>query len=327
METQQLKKPAAMEEADPQFARDVDTGLSAEPKFLSSRYFYDAEGDRIFQQIMKMPEYYLTECEYGIFDRQKEEILQAIHRGRKFNLVELGAGDGYKTKLLLKHFLEQGVDFEYYPVDISGNVLHNLKNDLQKEFPDLKVSTLNYEYFTALERLNELDGSPKVILFLGSNIGNFTPERAHSFFNKLREAIQPGDQLLSGIDLKKDPRTILKAYNDAAGITKSFNLNLLERINRELGGNFKLANWDHFPSYDPFTGECRSYLMSTVHQDVEIEALGKSFHFHHSEPVHMEISKKYSLKEIEKLARQTGFTVKKHFTDSKEYFVDSLWEK
>ncbi|MDZ7846290.1 MAG: L-histidine N(alpha)-methyltransferase [Owenweeksia sp.] len=221
------------------FASDVAKGLAADPKFLSSRYFYDARGDQIFQQIMKMPEYYLTACEYEIFNQQKDALLKAISRDKKFSLVELGAGDGYKTKVLLAHFLERGVNFEYYPVDISKNVLLELKKELQDKFPDLVVTPLNYEYFTALERLNQLDDSPKTILFLGGNMGNFSAARAHNFYNKLHEVMQPGDQVLNGIDLKKNPRNILKAYNDESGITKAFNLNLLNRINRELGGNFK----------------------------------------------------------------------------------------
>ncbi len=310
-----------------QFAQDVDEGLSAKNKYLSSRYFYDAKGDKIFQQIMKMPEYYLTNCEYEIFDLQKDAILNAIRPEGKFNLVELGAGDGYKTKLLLEHFLKQEVDFEYFPVDISGDVLEGLAADLQKRFPNLNVTLLNNEYFSALDRLNEMENCPKVILFLGSNMGNFTPERAQIFFSKLQQAMNPGDKLLIGVDLKKDPRTILKAYNDTAGITSSFNLNLLERMNKELGANFNLNNWEHYPTYDPFTGECRSYLMSTVNQEVYIEATGKTYKFKHSEPIHMEISRKYSLEDLEDLAAKTGFRVQKHFLDSKGYFVDTLWEK
>lgn len=310
-----------------QFAKDVHEGLSAPQKFLSSRYFYDAKGDKIFQQIMNMPEYYLTGCEYEIFDRQKDAILKAIHPGKKFNLVELGAGDGYKTKLLLRHFLDKKIDFEYFPVDISGDVLKSLKADLAKNFEGLKVTLLNYEYFTALEKLNDLDDSPKVILFLGSNIGNFTPERASAFFEKLNHVMLPGDKLLSGIDLKKNPNTILKAYNDPAGITRSFNLNLLERMNRELGANFDIDYWDHFPTYDPFTGECRSYLMSCRQQKVTIAATGHTYSFRDNEPVHMEISRKYRIDQIEDLAQRTGFEVLEHFTDSKRYFVDTLWEK
>lgn len=310
-----------------QFAKDVDEGLSAKHKHLSSRYFYDAIGDKIFQKIMQMPEYYLTDCEYEIFDLQKAEILSQIQPEGKFDLVELGAGDGYKTKLLLDYFLKQNANFEYFPVDISKDVLQGLETDLNQLFPDLKVTTLNHEYFSALERLNDMGNCPKVVLFLGSNIGNFSPELALSFFKELNDTLRVGDKLLIGVDLKKDPRTILQAYNDPAGITRSFNLNLLTRMNNELGANFKLENWDHYPNYDPFTGECRSYLMSTVDQDVHIEALQRTYSFKHSEPIHMEISRKYSLENLEEVASKTGFNVQKHFLDSRQYFVDSLWEK
>ena len=310
-----------------QFARDVDEGLSSDPKQLSSRYFYDAKGDKIFQDIMRMPEYYLTECEFEIFNNQKEQILKSIEPGQKFNLVELGAGDGYKTKILLEFLINQDVDFEYFPVDISGDVLVELKSDLLNKWPQLKVSTLNYEYFTALKKLNELDQSPKVVLFLGSNIGNFSPSQADLFFKELNDIMQENDQLLCGIDLKKDPNVILAAYNDPAGITRSFNMNLLDRMNRELGANFDLNQFDHFPTYDPFTGEARSYILSKIAQQVDIEVTGKSYTFDKAEAIHMEISRKYTLHQIEQLARVTGFKVKKHFTDSRDYFVDTLWGK
>ncbi len=309
------------------FAADVERGLSATPKYLSSKYFYDAEGDKIFQQIMRMPEYYLTDCEYKIFNRQKEGILSAISGGEKFDLVELGAGDGYKTKVLIQYFLEKNVDFEYFPVDISKDVLDYLKEDLNREFPNLKVTPLNYEYFAALEKLNQLNGAPKVLLFLGSNIGNFDITAVEKFYNGLHQVMNHGDQILNGIDLKKDPRTIRRAYDDPSGITKRFNLNLLTRMNRELGANFNIDNFDHYASYDPLSGEARSYLMSMVKQEVKIDAIEKTFSFDHSEPIHTEISRKYSLGEIENLASKTNFRVKEHFLDSKEYFVDSLWIK
>lgn len=310
-----------------QFAKDVHNGLSSDPKSLSSKYFYDAKGDKIFQDIMRMEEYYLTDCEFEIFNQQKAEILNTIQAGNKFNLVELGAGDGYKTKVLLQYLIDQNVDFEYFPVDISGNVLKHLKDDLTQKWPNLKVTTLNYEYFTALEKLNELDQSPKVILFLGSNIGNFNLVQADSFFGRLNEVMQCGDQLLSGIDLKKDPNVILAAYNDKDGITQSFNMNLLERMNRELGANFNLDQFAHFPTYDPFTGEARSYIISKIKQEVSIQSTGETYSFASAEAIHMEISRKYTLYQIEKLAQRTGFEVKKHFTDNREYFVDTLWKK
>ncbi len=309
------------------FANDVLTGLSAQPKSLPSRYFYDAKGDRIFQQIMRMPEYYLTNCEFEVFEQQKQQILEAIDPGKKFDLVELGAGDGFKTKVLLRHFLEQNADFEYFPVDISNDVLKHLADDLSQLFPDLNVSVLNYEYFQALKKLNELDDSPKVILFLGSNIGNFTPESVVSFFKELNNTMRQGDMLLSGIDLKKDPGVILEAYNDKTGITREFNLNLLDRINRELEADFIIDNFKHYPIYDPVSGEARSYLISLKEQDVRIGSLNRTFHFERAEPIHMEISKKYSLREIQDLADVTNFKVKRHFTDNRKYFVDSLWVK
>ena len=308
------------------FAEDVDKGLSAETKFLSSRYFYDKAGDRLFQKIMRMPEYYLTDCEYEIFEQQKAAILKTLDIDEHFDLVELGAGDGYKTKLLLRHFLDNA-DFEYFPVDISINALEQLRQSLSEQFPELHVHPLNHEYFKALEELNSFDKSPKLILFLGSNIGNFTLDRADHFFYKLHQVMNPGDQVLCGIDLKKDPEVILEAYNDAAGITRDFNLNLLVRINRELGGNIDPAKFRHYPTYDPQSGECRSYLVSLTDQEITLEVTHKKYHLRKHEAIHTETSRKYSLQEIENLASHNGFRVKRHFVDSRNYFTDSLWIK
>lgn len=308
-----------------QFAIDVDNGLGENPKNLSSKYFYDSTGDKIFQEIMRMPEYYLTDCEFEIFQTQKAEILKAIGTVGKFNLVELGAGDGLKTKILIEYFLAQNIDFEYFPIDISADVLAELKSDLSKRFPKLKVTTLNYEYFAALEKLNEMDPSPKVLLFLGGNIGNFTNDMALDFYAQLAKILNDDDKIISGVDLKKDPYTILEAYNDKAGITRSFNMNLLTRMNRELGGNFNLDQFDHYPTYDPKSGEARSYLISRIKQSVTIQATGKTYEFEASEAIHMEISKKYSLAEIKELAENSGFRVVEGFSDERGYFVDTLW--
>ena len=307
------------------FATDVDKGLGEYPKNLSSKYFYNAEGDKIFQDIMKMPEYYLTDCEFEIFEKQKAQILESIQTKGKFNLVELGAGDGLKTKILIQYFSDQNVEFEYFPIDISADVLNELKSDLEFRFPKLKVHPLNYEYFEALEKLNELDGSPKVLLFLGGNIGNFSNKMALDFYSQLNGILNDDDKIISGIDLKKNPHIILDAYNDKTGITRSFNMNLLKRMNTELGANFNLAQFEHYPTYDPKTGEARSYIISKVAQIVEIKTLRKSYEFKAWEAIHMEISKKYDLDQIEKLAKRSGFMVLKNFQDEKRYFVDSLW--
>ena len=311
----------------PDFARDVLEGLTSTPKFLSSRYFYDEKGDSIFQQIMAMPTYYLTDCEYEILETQKETILTLLG-GTKvpFQLIELGAGDGTKTKILLDYFLQQKADFEYLPIDISDNALSLLEEDLQTNFPHLKVRPTQGEYFEALHHLTQRSEIKKVILFLGANIGNFNIEQALAFLNKMAQNLQKGDILLIGFDLKKKPATIIEAYNDKEGITRSFNLNLLERINRELGGNFNCDQFEHYPLYNPETGEMKSYLISTKEQEVHIEALGRQFHFDEWETIHVEVSQKFSLAQISSMAEKSGFRVVKNLFDSKRYFVDSVWE-
>lgn len=309
---------------DPAFARDVQAGLSRKPKKLYSKYFYDQRGDELFQNIMRMPEYYLTGSEHSIFSARGADILEAIGR-EAFELIELGAGDGYKTKVLLSCFLQQGVAFEYRPVDISQNVLNHLQNDLREEWPQLPVRPLNGDYFKVLGQLKDEESKRKVVLFLGANIGNYTRQEAQSFLSELRDQLTPGDLLLIGFDLKKDPAIILRAYNDPAGVTAAFNLNLLARINRELSADFDLDKFRHWEAYDPTTGAARSYLVSEQAQVVEIKALQQSFSFEAWEAIDVELSLKYSPREIEELATAAGFALKEHFYDERRYFVDSLW--
>ena len=296
------------------------------PKRLSSKYFYDEKGDKLFQAIMKMDEYYLTNSEYEIFSLQKDQILQAIlTRKKPFQLIEFGAGDGLKTKLLLEFLMEIDADFEYIPIDISSHVLEELESQLKIKWPNLickpKVST----YFEALHDLRS--DKTKLVLFLGSNIGNFNLIEAQEFISNVNENLNSGDYFLLGVDLKKDPRVILSAYNDKGGVTKAFNLNLLDRINRELDGNFRTENFDHFPTYDPVSGETKSFLISKTKQLVELKKLNKTIEFNYAEPIFMEISKKYDLEELEFLASKTNFEFVEHFHDCKHYFVDTLWKK
>ena len=306
------------------FAQDVLQGLSGAPKKLSSKYFYDEQGDKLFQQIMRMPEYYLTDCELEIFKNQKGRILQAIGQNH-FQLLELGAGDGMKTKVLLRHFLEQGVEFQYQPIDISPNVLLELEESLRAELPQLNVKSLPGDYFKVLHELRSGSGQPKVVLFLGANIGNYTLGQAQKFLRSVAQELNPGDLLLTGFDLKKDPEVILSAYNDPAGITAAFNLNLLRRLNRELGANFELQDFKHWETYNPLTGETKSYIVSRKDQHIFIKALNRSFHFEAWEAINVELSKKYSVPELETLAGQAGFSIQQHFFDKNNYFVDSLW--
>jgi L-histidine N-alpha-methyltransferase len=309
---------------DPQFGEDVVRGLSATPKNLPSRYFYDEKGDRLFQEIMNMPEYYLTNCEYEIFQQQKVDILEAFDL-ESFDLVELGAGDGFKTKVLLSHFLHQGVSFRYIPIDISPFVLGQLEKSLTAELPGLVVEPLQGEYQKALQQLSAVSDRPKVVLFLGSSIGNFTLKDATRFLQSLRSTLNSGDELLIGFDLKKEPQVILDAYNDPAGITAAFNLNLLSRINRELQGNIQVEQFRHWETYHPITGEARSFLVSTRQQRAWLEAVQFEVRFSAWEAIQVELSQKYSPEEIEGLASASGFSLKRHFLDSKAYFIDSLW--
>lgn len=308
------------------FAEDVLKGLSATPKFLSSKYFYDDEGSRLFQEIMKLPEYYLTGCEKEIFRAQTDEIYRSFANGDgTFDLIELGAGDGTKTAVLVEHFLGQNADISYSPIDISQEALDALDEKFNAEFPGLKMEVRNGDYFRILESLKNGDGRRKVLLFLGSNIGNFSRDQAVDFFRQLRAVMNDDDLLFVGFDLQKDPHVIVEAYDDAAGVTARFNLNLLERINRELGGNFDLDKFTHYANYRPVESSARSFLISRERQSVRIEALGRDFAFEQWEAMFMEISQKYSPKMISDMAAESGFEVKQNFTDSKGYYCDSLW--
>ena len=309
---------------NPAISEAVDKGLSGSPKRLPSWLLYDDEGDRLFQQIMMMPEYYPTRCEYDILQHHKEELLQCFREGSaSFRLIELGAGDGLKTEILLKHFMAQQVPFAYCPVDISSNALDILSARLKASLPQLNIVPLHKSYDDALSDLHD-QNEKKVILFMGANIGNFTIQEAAQFLKKLAIRLHHGDQLMIGFDLKKDPRTILQAYDDPRGITAEFNLNLLRRLNRELGADFDTDHFSHYPYYDPDTGTTKSFLISLINQDVHIEALGKFFHFTAWEPIQTEVSQKYDITTIEKLMSLTGLKVERIFQDARNYFCDVL---
>lgn len=309
-----------------QFAREVEQGLSAQPKYLSSKYFYDKTGDKLFQEIMKLEEYYLTRSEFEILNRYKEELLDYFAIGdESFHLIEFGAGDGLKTKVLLSHFLEDNAEFKYSPIDISENALKNLMEDLSDTYPDLDGDPIHNDYFSALHEIKKFS-TRKVVMFLGSNIGNFRPNVAESFLQNIKGELNAGDYVLIGFDLKKDPDLILKAYNDSQGVTKEFNLNLLRRINRELSANFDIEGFDHDPSYDSNTGTAESHIVSLADQKVTIDALNREFSFSKGERIFTEVSQKYSIEEIEAFAQKAGFQVLENFYDSKSLFVDTLWK-
>ncbi len=307
-----------------QFYTDVIKGLTTNPKRLNSKYFYDAKGDKIFQELMNCEEYYPTKCELEVFSQQTAELAQAIaDDGGPFDLIELGAGDAMKSTYLLRYLLDQKIDFTYLPIDISDNVISYLNNTLPLTLPGLNITGLNGEYFDMLKKAATLSKWRKVVMFLGSNVGNMPVTEAIGFIKELNRHLSPGDMLLIGIDLKKAPKTVLAAYNDKEGITKRFNLNLLERINRELNGDFEIEQFDHYAAYDPETGACKSYLVSLSDQTVHIG--DETICFAKDEYIYMEISQKFTIKQTEQMAREAGFTPVRELFDSKQWFMDAVW--
>ena len=313
------------------FAQDVLEGLDRPDRRLSSKWFYDERGSQLFDEITRLPEYYLTEAEASIYHHRTGDLLPYLQDGA-FDLIELGAGNGSKTQILLEHFFRAGLRFAYRPIDLSNSALQELGELIRLRWPSLDFAPLHAEYFEALDRLGKGEKGQqrrrrrRLLLFPGANIGNFTPPDAVRMLQRLRGFLTPGDLLLTGFDLKKDPATILAAYNDATGITAAFNLNLLRRINRELGGNFVLDCWRHWETYDPVTGAARSYLVPEEPQRVTLGGLGRSYDFEAWEPISVEISQKYSLPEIEGLAEQSGFRFLAHLSDERGWFTNSLWQ-
>ncbi|PKV49562.1 dimethylhistidine N-methyltransferase [Aquimarina sp. MAR_2010_214] len=310
------------------FEKEVSEGLTAFPKYLSSKFFYDEVGDELFQQIMALSEYYLTRAEYEIFETHKSDIIRNFDEVKEgFDLIELGAGDGKKTKVLLQELLNQHYDFTYNPIDISENAIDGLVKNLNQEMPEVTVQGQIGEYFEVLDRLKHMSDRKKVIMVLGSNIGNLLHPRAIQFLKKLHNAMHTGDLLFIGFDQKKHPQKVLDAYNDKSGITAAFNKNVLARINKELNGNFDLDKFMHWETYDPENGTAKSYLVSKEKQTVDIDSLSLQVHFEAWESIHTEISQKYDDDIVKWLAKESGLKIVKSFSDQNNNYKDYLITK
>ncbi len=309
------------------YQQEVLTGLTAPIKYLPSKLFYDTQGLILYNEIMGLPEYYLVNSDIQILKSYGKKIIQAIAMSGKelFNIVDLGAGNALKTQILLEESIKQNLKFHYMPIDIDAASLASLHHVLVQRFPKLSIETRHGDYFEILQNLKDL-AHPKLILFLGSSIGNYTTEDATQFLNKLNASLNPGDKLLIGFDLVKDPAMTLAAYNDQMGITKKFNLNLLTRLNNEFGADFDLQNFIHYPSYDPLNHAAQSYLISTKQQTVNLRKLHTKIEFYPWEPIHTETSYKYQIEQINQFAVASHFNIRENFYDDKKYFVNSLWE-
>lgn len=310
------------------FIADVHEGLSRTPKTLPSKYFYDKRGDELFMQIMDLPEYYLTRAELEIFTEQTDPLIDklGVSPGQHFELIELGAGDGTKTQNLLQALLEQNYSFDYLPVDLSHNVLEHLQKFLTEQMPDLAIKPERGDYLEIIGKLNA-SSVPKIVLFLGSNIGNLTDLQASKFIYDLGRHLNPGDKLLLGVDLVKSEDIVLPAYNDAQGVTRDFNLNLLRRINAELDADFDLSAFEHRPEYEEEVGVAKSFLVSTSDQSVTLGSNGNSYQFAKGEKILTEISRKYNEDIVGEILQSTDFEVIDILTDSKDYFADYIIER
>jgi len=307
------------------FAAEVAAGLSSSPKQLSSKWFYDARGSDLFERIIESPEYYLTGCESEILRRHRGHIAE-LAGDEPFRLIELGVGDGRKTRPLLQTLVERESEFTYVPVDICEATVSDLTNRLTIAFgPDFPVRGIVAEYMEAISKIDEAPSQRTVVLFLGSNIGNFNIGESVEFLSGLRRGLREGDHALIGFDLKKEISVLEAAYNDSAGLTAEFNFNLLTRMNRELDANFKRKHFVHHGRYNVRYSRMESWLVARHAHIVTIGALGRDVYFDPWEGIHVENSQKYDVADIEAIAEASGFEVVENLFDSRGYFCDSIW--
>lgn len=302
-------------------AQEVLLGLSAAPKRLPPKLFYDDEGSRLFELITETPEYYPTRTERGIFERYVYDI--AVHAGNNLTLVELGAGSARKTRLLIQALLRRQLRLDFHPVDVSRAALAAAVANLNGDFSNLCIHPIAVDFSRHLPQLSDLPGR-KLVLFLGSTIGNFEPEEAAAFLVRVRESLTPGDALLLGVDMQKEAAILHAAYNDSQGVTECFNKNILAHINRELGGGFDLDSFRHVAFWNQAMSRIEMHLESRVEQSVWVRALGRTFHFLADERIHTENSYKFSPDSISSLLLEAGLKLERTWTDPRGWFSEVL---
>lgn len=294
------------------------------PKSLPPRWFYDDLGSALFDAICFLPEYYVLRAETEALTTHQAAIAAAL--GTDVRLIELGSGTARKTRILMNALAQANARFEYAPIDIDGGMLTRLGGELQREYPELPIHAISGD-FTAPRSLFALlppHSGRTAVLFLGSTIGNFDPEASVALLRDLRSALRPGDVLLLGADLRKSRAILEPAYDDVLGVTAAFNLNVLARINRELGGHFDLASFRHRAFYDEQLGRIEMHLVSARAQRVVIDALEIAVDFAEDETIHTESSYKHDASTIARLAEECGFEVARTWTDSRARFADVL---
>ncbi len=297
---------------------DTRRGLLDDPKWLSSLYFYDEAGSHLFEQICDTPEYYPTRTEAAILEAHAQEILDAA--GSDLVLAELGSGSSSKTRIVLDNLLKSRGPSTYLPVDISGDFLHAVAQDLHASFKGLTVSPIAAEYKDGLQQIGDFPASRRLVLFLGSSIGNFEPPEQVGLLRAAFEALSPGDAFLLGTDLVKPQELLEAAYDDAAGVTAAFNKNILTHLNRELGGNADIDYFEHRAIWNAEESRIEMHLVSRMDQALSFPAADLYVELERGETIHTENSYKFTPERAAQLAKDAGFTLEKTWTDDKAWF-------
>ena len=313
-----------------EFGRDLIFGFQREKKFINPKYFYDKKGSELFEQICLQPEYYITRTEYKIILKNISELMNYFV-DKNVSIIELGSGSSKKTKIILKYFLDkQDNKLQYFPIDVSQEMLFNSTKKLYNDLPQITIYPIASDYFDGIRRakeyinLNNYKHDRKLILFFGSSLGNLEPNDALFFLKTIRKGLNQNDFLLIGFDLVKKKEILESAYNDSEGITSSFNLNVLNRINRDLGAEFNLDLFKHLAFFNQDKKRIEMHLVSLVKQSINIRKINQTFNFQKDETIHTENSYKYNLEDIDDLAKNSNFSVQKHFVDDNNWFSLSL---
>jgi len=307
-----------------QVAEAVRRGLTSRPKSLPPWLFYDEAGSRLFEEITELPEYYLTRTERSILAADAPIIVSRAAGGSPLRIVELGAGSAAKTRLLLLAALQRQRTVVYEPVDVSASALETARECIEREFPSVRVVPRVIDYTREFELVPAASGERTLVVYIGSSIGNFEPAEAERLLGRVRARLSPRDSILVGVDLTRDEQTLLDAYNDEAQVTAAFNLNLLTRLNRELGAGFDLDCFRHRAIWNPKASRIEMHLESRVSQTVSIPALDLDVHFARGETIHTENSYKFPNGGAEDLLSASGFTPTATFTDPRKRFAVCL---
>ncbi|MEM6613537.1 MAG: L-histidine N(alpha)-methyltransferase [Cyanobacteria bacterium P01_C01_bin.72] len=316
LEIDYLLDPKAIEQDDIQ---DAISGLRQVPKSLPARYFYDQKGSQLFEQICELPEYYPTRTEAGILQQYGTEI---IERTQAVELVELGSGSSTKTRYLFNAYRSQDSALYYVPVDVSDSILQTSAKNLLADYPQLKIQGKVATYSQALEQLAHSNIGKRMIIFLGSSIGNFNSQECDRLMQQVTSALHPGDYFLLGIDLQKPQAILEAAYNDAQGITAAFNLNMLQHLNNRFGGNFDLQQFKHQAIYNSTAHQIEMYLISQVEQTVTLANINLTIDLEQGEKILTEISRKFDAEKMAKYlsSSQYGLNLIKNYTDTEQKF-------